>query len=256
MAQLGYLVSPREVRTLREYGVIETIGGGRGGRGKIACYVPGSAQVIAAVQEAMTDPTYRRKLHRAVLIAWARGARVGTPGLRRAFSEHYDAEERTATNLVQGKRVEDGESELRFGPGFNRAVAAAQLGLIMTPDEAGVFEDSTGEEVRAALWRSGQQDLLPTPADGTILGLAERRPDGTLRVLPMSERLWEGLALAPLRLMARKAPRSELDSALVSSQSMSRPFEVSDLVAATNAPVHIRWLRRWYGERWWQRGRR
>ncbi len=257
VAQLGHEVSHRDVRTLREYGAIETVGDRKGGRGKTAHYVPGSASVVAAIQTAMIDPTYRRKLHRAVLIAWSRGARVGTPGLRQAFHEHFDAEERSAKNLVHGQRVEDREPDLRFGPAFNRAIAAAQLGQIGTPDDLAAIERSTGGELRTAFWRAGQPDLLPTTQDAnSSLGLAARRPDGSWQVLPMGEQLWEALALVPLRRIAWRAPRAELNAALVSSRSMAdRPFEVSDLVTATNVPVHIRWLRRWHGEQWWRRVR-
>lgn len=257
-AELGYTVSPREVRSLREYGVLETLGDGKGGRGKDQPYVAGSAFVVAAIENAKEDETYKRKLHRAVLIAWARpwprqGANVGTVGLRRAFAEMYDAEERASLNLLDGKRVEDGEPELRFGPSFNRAVAAAHLGRNPTPEDLATFEEQTGDTIRAAFWRSGQRSLLPGEKDNTTLGLAERRSDGTWRVTNTGEALWGAMALAPMRKIARTAGRAELEAALVLSRSMlpAHGFSPSDFVTACGVPRQIEWMRRWYGYNWW-----
>jgi len=254
LADLECPASPREVRTLREYGAIQTVGSGKGGRGKDQPYAPGSASVVAAVIEAKADDTYARKLHRAVLIAWARGANVGTAGLRRAFDEHFTAEERSSQSLLDGKRVPDGEPDLRFGQEIHRAIAAAQLGHKRSSAAMESFELGTGDVVRVAYWRTGQRNLLPVQ-DNTLLGLAEMRSDGTWRTTDLGEDLWEALALAPLRKIARAAPRGELDLGLSFSQSMmpAHGFETSDLVAATGAPRHVQFMRRWYGHNWWRR---
>lgn len=250
--RLGRTVSGREVRTLREYGALVTVGDGKGGRGRVAPYTPGSARVVAAIATAKADPTYRRKLWRAVLIAWRRGAAVGTEGLRQAFYDYYEAELRTARNLVDGKRVE-GEPEVDLPPGLYRAIAAAQLGYTRAATDVGAFEAKSGPIVRAAFWRSGQRDLLPAVGDG--MGFATKREDGSWSVSALGDAFWEALALAPLQRIARSASRDELEAALplAVAQPTAHGFRFSDLVIATNVPRQIQWMRKWYGERWWQR---
>lgn len=248
--RLGFVVTTREVRTLREYGVIETAGNRRGGRGKVAPYVAGSARVVAAVEKAKRDPTYRRKLWRAVLIAWRRGANVGTPGLRRAFAQHYDHEERTTQNLVDGRRVE-GEPDFDLPPAFYRAIGAARLGLSRSADDVAALEKTTGELVRVAFWRSGQRQLLP--ADPQSVGLAAQRQDGSWTVSGMGDRLWDALAVAPRRHIARTAPREELDAALPLAAALPRMhgLNFSDLVIACNTPAHVQRMRQEHGDGWW-----
>jgi hypothetical protein len=253
VARHHHLVSPREVRTLREYGVLEVTGGG--GRGKAAEYVPGTAEVVAAIELAKLDPTYRRKLHRAVLIAWVRDAPIGTDGLRWAYREHFKAEERTSRNILDGKRVEDGEIDLRFGPEFHRAIAAAHLGLQPNPADLSTFEKSSGPTLRAIFWNSSTPDLLPVPTSKTTLGLAEQRSDGTWRVLEMGKELWEAMELRPKAEIAHTAPRGELDAARGPLRAMDQAsgFQPSDFVIAGGVPGAIPWFRRWHGDNWWHR---
>jgi hypothetical protein len=253
LREVGLDVSAREVRTLRDYGVIETCGPG-GGRGKQKDYVPGTAAVVAKIEQAKADDTYARKLHRAVLIAWARGAGIGTDGLRWAFHEHYEAEDRSDRSLLEGKRFHDSEPDLRFGPALNRAIAAARLGYPLSSEQVGEFEQGAGEVIRVAFWRSGQRQLLPVDNDRTSLGLAERRADGTWRVLEVGDQFWEALSRAPERLIARTAPREELEAALPHSRSAlpAHGFQASDLVVACGVPHQVQWMRRWNGDNWWR----
>lgn len=252
VGELGYPVTCREVRTLREYGAIVTTRNRSGGRGKAAPYGPGSARVVAAIQLAKRHELYKRKLWRAVLIAWRRRAPVGTDGLRRAFHEFYEEEERTALHLVEGRRVE-GEPELDLAPGLYKAIAAAQLGHTRTADAIAVMEKETGPTVRAAFWRSGNRNLLPD--DPSTMGFAKQRTDGSWAVTEMADQLWDVLALAPLRKIARTAPRKELDAALPLSIATPQQhgFQYSELLDATGVPIHVQWMRRWYGDRWWTR---
>jgi hypothetical protein len=253
--ELRYQVSPREVRTLQEYGAIDTLGGKAGGRGKKNAYIPGTAQVVEAIADAKTDDVYARKLHRAVLIAWARGAAVRSLGLRRAFDHHFDAEERRTRKLMDGQRVKDGEPDLRFGPAFDGATAAAKLGYSPNADDIGGFEESTGEVVRAAFWESGQERFLPDRDKDTMLGLAERRSDGTWHITAQGEELWEALSIASLRRIARAAPREELDKALALTPSVfsSHGFRASDFAVASAVPGQIQWMRKLCGnDKWWQ----
>src|SRR5262249_23684807 len=125
---LGYQVSPGEIRTLRENGAIEVIEDHRGGRGKAKRYAPGTAHVVAAGQDRKTHPSHRRKRCRAVLIARVRGASIGTAGLRWAFREYYEDEERTDRHLLEAKRVIHSGSPPALMPSVDRALAAARQG--------------------------------------------------------------------------------------------------------------------------------
>jgi len=254
---LGYSVSVRELRTLRELDVVETRGGGSGGRGKMASYVEGTAEVVAAVQQAKADPTYRRKMCRAVLIAWVSGARIGTPGLRWAFREHYKVEERTARNLAAGLRVDDEEPEVHLAPATYRVIGRAQRGEHPGAELVGALETGSQPVLGPVVERVGGADNLPVPAAGeTVLGLADHRPDGTWRTRDMGEQVWETLALAPLARVARTAPRGELDVAkeLVRPSMLAFGFEPSPLVIADGAPRHCLFMRRWHGDNWWRSG--
>lgn len=255
VAHLDEAVTRREVRGLREYGAIETTGTGKGGRGKSESYRHGSAEVVAAIQTAKRHELYRHKLWRAVLIAWSHRAAVGTNGLRRAFEEYLDYEERGAQDLLDGKRKE-GEPEIDLPPALFRAIAAAELGLSRSSNDVGTFEATTGSLVRAAFWRSGNRSLLPANPD--TIGLATQRADKTWAVSEMAATFWEALALAPLRPIARGAPRAELDAALRLSEGHlpAHGFKASDLVVATGALRQAQWMRRDFGESWWEAPRK
>jgi hypothetical protein len=256
VAKLGFSVVQRDVRTLRECGVIEVMGDRRdrrGGRSKVAQYVPGTAEVVAAVQVAKTDPTYRRKLYRAVLIAWVRGALIGTPGLRWAYRKHFEHEQKAAINVLKGKRVEDDE-EVTIGPSADRALAGAMLGRVTGSEGIGSLERATGPVVHDAAWKSAHPDLLLALGDGHSVGLAQQRSDGTWQVRPLGNSVIEALELAPLARIARTASREELEAARdeVRTSMRSRGFDPSDLVVATNAPRHVQYWREAVGAGWWK----
>jgi hypothetical protein len=234
--------------------VIEVIGDQRGGRGKAKTYAPGTAHIVAAVQAAKTDPSYRRKLCRAVLIAWVRGAPVGTAGLRWAYREYYQDEERTDSNLLNGKRVSDPDSPEALTPSVDRALAAARRGRPLNGDDLAELE-RLGQIMHEAAWRAGRGDLLPAHLDdGHSLGLYERRTDGTIRVTPVGRQVWAAQAQAPFRKIAREAPRKELDAARERVRPMMRSagFEVSDLVVADCTPGTVLDLRKVGGPDWWK----
>ena len=255
VADLGYEATPREVRSLRELGVIETVGKKVGGRGQVARYRTGTPEIVAAIELAKLDPTYKRKLFRAILIAWARGSSVGTGGLRWAYQQHFKSEERLANNTLNGKRVEDNEPDLQFPLEFNRSLARAQLGMAERPADLGTFEAHTGEMVRNIISQSATPEILPTPEDGTALGLAVRRKDGSWRIPRMGSDLWEALALRPQAELARRAIRDELDAARGPTKAMIQAsgFSPSDLVVAGQVPGSIEKLRKWGGPQWWKR---
>jgi hypothetical protein len=255
VADLGFTVSPREVRSLRETGVIETVGKKKGGRGQVAKYRTGTPEIVAAIELAKVDPTYKRKLFRAILIAWVRGAEVGTAGLRGAYRRHFESEERIARNTLDGKRVEDDEPDIQFPPEFFRSLAAAHLGLSERPSDLGNFEKLTGQTVREIMEKSDTPELLPAVAEGTSLGLAVQRSDGSWRIPRMGSVLWETLALRPQAELARRALREELDVARGPTRAMIQAsgFEPSDLVVAGQVPGSIEKLRKWGGPSWWKR---
>jgi hypothetical protein len=237
--------------------VIETRGPKTGGRGKVASYANGTAKVVAAVVRAKSDDTYKRKLYRAVLIAWAREASIGTEGLRWAFREHFKAEENKEMRRLQGVRVEEDEPDLHFPPEFNRALAAAKTGAPMGSEFVGTFERLTGPRIAEVMRNGPRPDLLPRFEDETYLGLASRRSDGTWRVSTAGNDHWEGLTLRPRAEIAKSAPRGELDAARRPMRAMFKEsgFDPSDLVVANSVPEAVRWMRKWYGDQWWHRRR-
>jgi hypothetical protein len=219
----------------------------------MAHYRSNSAEVVTAVENAKKDPDYSRKLHRAVLIAWARNAPVATPGLRWAFREHYGVERRTARRIEQGRQVKVGDGAPGLNPAMDRALARALLGRAPTPEDLAAMEHY-GPILHEAAWRSGLPSFLPLPPDGQSIGLATRRADGTWRPTPLGLALWEALALTPVELVTRIAPREELDIARLGVRSGFRAagFNCSDLVAATSAPIDCGFYRKRFGTRWWE----
>jgi hypothetical protein len=254
-AEYGFPTSARSVRTLREYGVIETVGSKKGGRSQVARYRKGSAEIVAMVEQAKLEPQYARKLHRAVLIAWVRGARIGSDGLRWAYREHFKAELQTAENLLAGKRVEDKETDIRFPPEVHRVIARAQLGKKIRPDDLASLERHTGPLVREVMSRSQEPDLLPPAPGGSNLGLAIRRSDGSWRIEEFGTKAWEAMALRPQAEMARTARREELDAARGPTRAVMglSGFNASDIVVAGSVPESIFKFRKWGDAFWWNK---
>jgi hypothetical protein len=242
--------------------VLVVLGGGHGsgGRHKVAHYGEGSARVVSMVERAKSDPSYLRKLHRAVLIAWARGAPVATPGLRWAFREHFRVERRTAERIAARQQVKEKDPALPdlAGGAFQQSLAEARLGRRSRPDSLAAMETASGPMLHEAAWRSGQPDFLPLPADGHSVGLASQRGDGSWRVEPLGATLWEALSLAPKEQVTRDAPREELDAAreCVRPHFRSAGFDCTDLLVATEVPTHCVHYRQLFGERWWESSKR
>jgi hypothetical protein len=261
--RFGIKTSPGVVRELRDPGVLVVIGGGRGsgGRHRIAHYAEDSALVVAMVERAKDEPNYLRKLHRAVLIAWGRGAPIGTDGLRWAFREHYRVERRTAERLAARQQVKQKDPAVPDlnDVAFQQALAEAMLGRSLRLDSLATMEVVSGPTFHEAAGRSGQPDFLPLPADGRSLGLVSQRPDGSFRMEALGEAAWEALSLAPKEMLARTAPRQELDAAraCVRPSFLSAGFpDCSDLLVATEVPTHCLNYRKNFGEQWWEAGRR
>jgi hypothetical protein len=262
--QFGVKTSPGVVRELRDPGVLVVIGGGRGsgGRHKIAHYAEDSALVVAMVERAKDEPNYKNKLHRAVLIAWARRTPIGTDGLRWAFREHYRVERRTAERLAARQQVKQKDPAVPDlnDVAFQQALAEAMLGRKLRPESLATMEIVSGPMFHEAGWRSGHPDFLPLPADGRSLGLVSVRGDGSVTVEALGVAAWEALSLAPKAMLARTAPRQELDAAreCVRPHFLSAGFpDCSDLLVATEVPTHCLNYRKNFGDRWWEsRGRR
>lgn len=246
------------VRTLRHCDVLPMIGGGpdSGGRGKLATYGEEAAFIVAMVGAAKSDPSYKRKLHRAVLIAWARGTHIETPGLRWAFCRHYKVECRTADRTVGKQQIKERDAAFpELGRGsFQLALAKAMLGQRLSPEALEAMERASGSRIHELAWRVGNPDLVSACPDAGSLGLVTQRSDGSWRVEEPGKRLWEALGLAPKKKLALTAPREELDAA----RAHVRPtfgllgLECSDLLVATCVPAHCLEYRQSFGEHWWE----
>lgn len=250
----GVRATPRGVSTLREYGVLEA-SPNKGGRGRVTCYVPGTADIVAAIEEAKSDPDYRRKLHRAVLFAWVRGASVGTSGLRWAYREHFREEERQALNRVNAKRVDD--DDWMISPKAKMGMAKARIGERLLPDEIRAMGEDMKPWLLRGLRRQGMLESLPasveqgsqhvSPTLSTIgeseriLDLASQRTDGSIHVLPVSNDLIAALPAKRLAQLTRTAPREELDAARDHARPLmlAHGFSCSDLTVAYLVPAML-----------------
>ena len=92
----------RDAQYLREKGVLPLSKGGD--RGKRTRYTSECTEVADAIEQAKDDPEYKRKFHRAVLIAWANDAPVGTGALRQAFKLEHRRELDKARQSVRDRR--------------------------------------------------------------------------------------------------------------------------------------------------------
>jgi len=199
------------------------------------------------------DPFADLAANRAVLIAWVRGAAVGTDGLRWAYRRHFEFEERTDRNRLEGKRVDEDEPDFDFPPDFYRSLARARMGKAQRPEDLAAFERHTGPRVREVMAQSKTPTLLPAPEEGTSLGIAVQRTDGSWRIPQMGSALWEALSLRPQSLIANTALREELDAAREPTRTIMQAsgVEPSDLVVAGQVPESVGWFRKWHGPHWW-----
>lgn len=92
-------MTARRIRAMRSREVL--VPGGKGGRGKVTQYPPGSVEIAGAMANAF-DVT--RLFDRAVLVAWWRQACVGTPALRRALFGELQKTLRKAHDATSGQR--------------------------------------------------------------------------------------------------------------------------------------------------------
>jgi len=216
----GRTVTARTVRFLRERGVLSS--GGPGGRGKVTAYTDDDLAVVCAIENAKTDPAYRRKLHRAVLIAYARGAPVADPGLRRAYDEFFNAERITLARRRRGggRKPADGElpspvlETLVYGEASNpNAAADAML------DSARTALDLAREGLPAVVaiaheLQPGAAVEPPAALADPYGGLAKHNPhdpNAKPQPLPPVFKLVEHFNLTEFAKLADSAPRDELD---------------------------------------------
>ncbi|MST31172.1 hypothetical protein GHK86_00305 [Acidimicrobiaceae bacterium USS-CC1] len=248
---------------MREFGVLVNTST-RGGRGRSAHYGDEAVAAVVAVEAAKTDPEYAGKLHHAVLIAWVRGAPVGTLGLQWAFKETYTGDETAAERRVSGKRVGEHRKSprARLPRPLEAGVSAAQLGRSSyaygsrgegKAEVIGHAVAGLAPRVQLASARSDSTAFLNT--GDPLLGFAKRVDSGKTFILtPAGEELWESLRLPTTKRNARTASREELDRAILSVRSMLAfaDFAATDLTVAKLVPDQVALLRAKLGEQWWR----
>lgn len=220
----------RMAKELREYGVLHAVG--YPGRGLTVTYTDDDVIVAAAIEWAKDDPDYRRKLRRAVLIAYVAGAPVADRGLRRAYVEELAAIQDRALTVAHGGRLRDTDGGDDYTIDEARALAAMMSGeLVRGLDPAPGAVRAVASKVTPGLRETVA--ALGTAAHATNgdafgklrsvtaskpLGLDLARPQGGM--VDKGQRLNELGALladqAPLAVAiraARETPRATLDEA-------------------------------------------
>jgi hypothetical protein len=224
----GTNFSGRMAKELREYGVLHAVG--YPGRGLTVDYNEDDVRVAASIERAKANDFYKRKLRRAVLIAYLNGAPIADKGLRRAWSEELRSQEERALMVANGGRVHPDErladhtvDELRNlagmltgtpvrdidpVPGAVRAVggaAASNVRLLLSTIGSSLHQTdpSAFRELQAST--QTKEHVLADPR----LGLVE---DG-VKVTPVARTLGESLRFSLLVRVVLEAPRDRLDRA-------------------------------------------
>ncbi|MGH9013162.1 MAG: hypothetical protein ACRDZ1_04395 [Acidimicrobiia bacterium] len=244
-----------QAQARREYGL--TTPGGEGGRHRATPYSDLDVEVVATVEAAKLDREYRGKLHRAVLIAYARRAPIPDDGLRSAYRDHFKAERRRAERSARGVRQEPDEELAGLSSEdrrvFQRVTTAMLLGDVPDRNDLARFliallpqaRDglmAVADGMRAELGDGGLDERLrwpPEKLNDDGLGLVDvSGRSGAPMLLPAADRMAEHFNLALFERTARDADRTELDDArdLVRGLRGAGILDIDDFNLAASVP--------------------
>ncbi len=237
-----------------------------GGRSKLTEYPPGSVEIACAIEAAKRDPLYRRRFHKAVLIAWA-GARadVSDVALRPALREEQRLERERARKATTMRKDRAPKGPLNELPGPERvralgAVSDVILGERPTPQAgralaervtefltSGLSElEGAGEDASAS---SSVVEPLPTvlqllsspaAAEGALSSLAKASPEAFALFTGVMGEMFEMITKV-ITAVPTSAALPDPDSrgdvlAPLSRLLVSQAAEASASVAAAYAP--------------------
>lgn len=263
----GFTFTARDARYLRARDVFELppVSRRKGGKGRQTVYPPEAVDVACAIETAKSHPNYRRRFGRAVLIAWADGAPVGTVALRRAFKEEFirDASRAgrasrsrahggTGSTMPATRRKERQQVMTTLCEawlGMNVAPTSTSLAQLARPLAAELV-GTLGALPAAAGQAPG--DLANTlavldHATGVVSALATRYADTSAdlvrsgweadRLMPVVRSVLHRMSGGSVLLVTASAPRSALDDSRDVVGSL-----VPDVSALDRAWVAARWL--------------
>jgi hypothetical protein len=250
-----------QAQARREYGL--TTPGGEGGKHRPTPYSGLDVEVVAAVEAAKLEPEYRGKLHRAVLIAFARETPVPDGGLQRAYREHYRAERKRLQGRLSGARQprDDGlaaysrddrrafqrvETAMLLGTGVDSNDLVRFLSAFLPTAREGLA--TIAEIARAEVGDDGLNAMLRQPParlvdEGAgLLDLSGRVGPSPL-LLPAAGRMVDpdNTSMVLWEKLVRTAPRIELDAArellLLLRANLKQFGELSDFDVAALVPT-------------------
>jgi len=139
-------------------------------------------------------------------------------------------------DTVEGKRVEDDEPDLRNHPRFTNHWPGP---ISVARDSQQILRPSS---VTRGQRFEGSWKTVPCPnsfrsENGSLLGLAVQRSDGSWRVTSFGSQVWEALALRRQAEIARNAPRGELDAARKPVRDMMNASGFSRLISVVAGQI-------------------
>jgi hypothetical protein len=230
----GYAVTDRQVRRWRQEDVLPPTVVRRLGRGRgtESSYPDEALDVALGLAQALDED---RNLHRAVLVAFIRGAEVGDEALRRAYrTTCSDFAEKMRSAILKGRLPEVRFRRLKRGPGRPRAQEAGkQKAMVHAVFDVALGRKHDPGQVRAFLdvMGLGRADLDAMDLDD----LTEAEISSAV----------EMANLTVVSSLVQGATRAELEAARDRLNSLRGPSDGvwADIEAAMCAPLLIQLAR-------------
>lgn len=225
----GWPTSSDQVRELRERRIIPPSRIARLGRGRgtKTTYPPGALAVLLAIRQATADEPAKQHRHRAIVLAWVRGAEVPDEALRPALLRMLVEANRMAANALvpPGHRVHRAAQDAQRQAAL-KALATIQLGrgaptrdgLLAVADTFAPFFGALLDRLAEDCGGAG----LPSPTEYEALALVTSRLNHVMDHEPEVVRN---------RLMSVLVPAAEVNENQAAAE-VNKDQEVTDLSGA------------------------
>jgi hypothetical protein len=235
---------------------------GRRGRGNALEFEPNDVDVVCAIEAAKSDRDYRRKFHRAVLIAYGGGANPAHGGLQTAYEDFFRDEQAKQERLRRGGRIRKDDDEDReratlppelretFLVGDSASItdaAQSALPLVQRTQEiaqeiVNVARDQVEQPGYDAKLREQFYEIELENLEDPYLGMARVSTDGTTApiALPKFHKVIEQFQLALFSETATTAHRADMDSirdALLELRTATLPNDASEYDVAMHSAL-------------------